>query len=115
MDTLKTSSPLRWTVRGFKLKDERELYGLAELMKKGLQVDAHSPIFKIDSKSGVLVLSGMSLFRRQHEVHRVRALDGQTFVGLARQGGLRGRKIPVDNILYLHDQIQVTITVNVLH
>ena len=60
MDTLKTSSPFRWPVRGFKLKDERELYGLAELMKKGLQVDAHSPIFKIDSKSGVLVLSGMS-------------------------------------------------------
>jgi len=31
-------------VRGFELEDERELYGLAELMKKGLQVDAHSPI-----------------------------------------------------------------------
>jgi hypothetical protein len=31
-------------VRGFELEDERELYGLAELMKEGLQVDAHSPI-----------------------------------------------------------------------
>jgi hypothetical protein len=31
-------------VRGFELEDERELYGLAELMKKGLQVDAHSHI-----------------------------------------------------------------------
>ncbi len=40
--------------------------GLAELIKKGLQVDAYSPIFKIDSKSGVLVLSGMSLFPRRH-------------------------------------------------
>ncbi len=55
-----------------------------------------------------------SLFRR-HDVHRVSALDGDAAVGLACQGGLRGRKIPLDNILYLDDQIQVTITINVLH
>lgn len=55
------------------------------------------------------------LLLRRHDVHRVSTLDGDTVVGLARQRGLRGISIPFDNILYLDDQIQVSITVNVLH
>ena len=60
--------------------------GLAELMKKGLQVDAYSPICKIKYKFGVLgFLSNVALLLRRHDVHRVRALDGHTASGLRFQ------------------------------
>ncbi len=44
MIPLKTSSAFKWPLGRFKLKAEGAVCGLAELMIKGLQVDAHSPI-----------------------------------------------------------------------
>ncbi len=38
----------------------------AELTKKKAASGCSQPYFKIDSKSGVLVLSGMSLFPQRH-------------------------------------------------
>ena len=42
--TLYDSSSIKPPAGRFKLKVERKLYRFAELAKKGLKVDAHSPI-----------------------------------------------------------------------